>query len=1799
MSSQERSSHRAFEGVDNLPKKYVEAPYHYDYKQNETVSLNSGALQLSYKDIVLPGKNGFDLVVERVYDSSAAGSHYPLPEKDRGSMYCQEIYRRQKLAMKYMYFDSRSRLKDQAERNGFDEDNYNLYFVYKIDQLKTIGRENNHFNNVFGLGFGWRFNFPSIECIEPTEIETLNKQQRGSMYLHLDDGRSIHIKRNYDDRKWELDDYKEHDISVSFSSGCTVTYRNGRIVYFSGCPEYGFKLSYIKDKFGNRISFDYTADKRLKKITDTFGRVIELKEAVDSKDSSKKILYWQRQDSEDILFKYTVQDNQLIYARQVVNQSKGGMTERVTSFSYTPQIANTTLFWEEKQSGDEGIEITYYNLTGITHPSGARTEYSYTTLEKRLESCMRGKIVTYAISSRRDRVGSSIVHGESYSYHVEELDLSEERKEEVGYEAWGAITITSASASYTNNGRTVKKVVSNFDGNNGLLDNELTYHYKSGLQVLVKKRSITYKNKLPVSEVITTYNPDNSHSMTKTLNWSYDSKDNVSSYKETYPHDSGINQNVKMQYDQAYSLMLEKTTENTNGNVRETYHLSSDKKLVTAKLVYENEILKERTEYEYYGSSDGLLKNMLKKEKRYYGENLLNSTSCYVTEYCYGNQSPEPTEIRVTGVCDADGNPVKPTNAQDESGTIVQTFTYDWFGRVTKNTDGNGNATLMDYDGIGRPVKESHSKNGQVSPSKTTEYDDKNNQILLTNEEGNQTKNIYTPLGKIERQILVNSDETEVLLASYEYDQLERVTKESIYMADGSIKLITNYTYDLYGQMSSKTIQNASGEDLYKETYVFVPVVKSIYFSMTKTIVGEETSAPSIITETLTDQAGNVRQETVKGSESLEDAVIHYTYDKVGNKLTKQDALGNVTSWEYDYANRVVKETNAEGKTNQTYYDALSNKVKTTNPAGNSTLFTYDALGRLLLQESPFDGDAKAVVRYFYDAGGNVLRQETLCSAPGEPEVWRKTAYQYDSRNRVTDTILYAEDGSENRTRYEYDNVGNKTAVYMGIVEDSVDDASKMTYTYDRFKNVLTMVDARSNKLSPTDELYRVEHFDYNSTGRLLSKTDRNGSKTQYTYDALNRLLTENVTAENPSGSLTSERVYSYTKTGQKRSEQNDTVTVKYSYDSMGRLMKQSELDGTIKEYAYDANGNRISFVLTRNNKQEISLTYIYDHLNRLTEVRKEDKPIAKYYYDDNGNRRSLEYPENNILTTYRYNDANLVVSLENTKEGKPCSSFQYTYYLDGNQKEKTEQDGTVTSYLYDSMGRLKQESESGGKTIAYIYDRFSNRSQMTVSDKESYVTSYEYHPNNWLLKEEKRQGDTVETTRYRYDANGNQVYRDWEKVSPDDTEIGDMKFLSDEFLEDVATLETREYNGFNQLVSVYRDGENIVYRYRPDGLRYGKTVRGLNGETTQTVHIWDGQNIVADAGANEQVNARYLRGINLIVRELDGKNQYYLFNAHGDVVQRADGWGNVLKTYRYDAFGNEQNLEKLDSNPFRYCGEYFDKETGEIYLRARYYNPTTGRFGAEDSARSGLNWYTYCGNNPVSFYDPTGCYYTVEHREKIEGKYHTSYKVVQDSEMAAFVAGALSYKVKVVGGTLAKKVIWGIFNDRIIGGTSVQSSSLGKELFKGTLEEAASMLTGGAYGFFGALKSFAERDEIALQDAIYFGIMNIANLPDEFKNLDDLNKQMSMLESYVKANPDYFTGIGGESSGAQFFDDYMLYKMSPQRRQRFLMDQAGLDLFEIYNPEKYPDKAGWSKYRELTRGYNQRIGKIRFNFSK
>jgi RHS repeat-associated protein len=56
------------------------------------------------------------------------------------------------------------------------------------------------------------------------------------------------------------------------------------------------------------------------------------------------------------------------------------------------------------------------------------------------------------------------------------------------------------------------------------------------------------------------------------------------------------------------------------------------------------------------------------------------------------------------------------------------------------------------------------------------------------------------------------------------------------------------------------------------------------------------------------------------------------------------------------------------------------------------------------------------------------------------------------------------------------------------------------------------------------------------------------------------------------------------------------------------------------------------------------------------------------------------------------------------------------------------------------------------------------------------------------------------------------------------------------------------------------------------------------------------------------------------------------------------------------------------------YRGEQYDPDLSLYYLRARYYNPLTGRFLSVDSqAGEGQRRYEYAGADPVNGMDPTG----------------------------------------------------------------------------------------------------------------------------------------------------------------------------------------------------------------------------------
>ena len=122
-----------------------------------------------------------------------------------------------------------------------------------------------------------------------------------------------------------------------------------------------------------------------------------------------------------------------------------------------------------------------------------------------------------------------------------------------------------------------------------------------------------------------------------------------------------------------------------------------------------------------------------------------------------------------------------------------------------------------------------------------------------------------------------------------------------------------------------------------------------------------------------------------------------------------------------------------------------------------------------------------------------------------------------------------------------------------------------------------------------------------------------------------------------------------------------------------------------------------------------------------------------------------------------------------------------------------------------------------------------------------------------------------------------------------------------------------------------------------------------------------------------------YTRGDELISQERDGKKSYYVYDGHGSVRALADESGKVTDKYVYDAFGNLISSVGSTKNDFLFCGEQFDPVTGLYYLRARYMNPSVGRFITMDSYEGSiddpvsLHKYLYANANPVMLSDPSG----------------------------------------------------------------------------------------------------------------------------------------------------------------------------------------------------------------------------------
>ncbi len=111
---------------------------------------------------------------------------------------------------------------------------------------------------------------------------------------------------------------------------------------------------------------------------------------------------------------------------------------------------------------------------------------------------------------------------------------------------------------------------------------------------------------------------------------------------------------------------------------------------------------------------------------------------------------------------------------------------------------------------------------------------------------------------------------------------------------------------------------------------------------------------------------------------------------------------------------------------------------------------------------------------------------------------------------------------------------------------------------------------------------------------------------------------------------------------------------------------------------------------------------------------------------------------------------------------------------------------------------------------------------------------------------------------------------------------------------------------------------------------------------------------------------------------------QYLMYDGHGSTRQLIASDGTTIDdSYSYDGYGMMLGGNPTDAAPAEtnllYAGEQYDTASGSYYLRARYYNPSSGTFNRVDpyagnnADPQSLHKYAYCHNNPINAIDPSG----------------------------------------------------------------------------------------------------------------------------------------------------------------------------------------------------------------------------------
>jgi RHS repeat-associated protein len=458
------------------------------------------------------------------------------------------------------------------------------------------------------------------------------------------------------------------------------------------------------------------------------------------------------------------------------------------------------------------------------------------------------------------------------------------------------------------------------------------------------------------------------------------------------------------------------------------------------------------------------------------------------------------------------------------------------------------------------------------------------------------------------------------------------------------------------------------------------------------------------------DYRGNVVQ-----SRDPSGAISYYGFDGRDLMVWYRDARSNTIGddtyrWTYGYdasGNR-VRETNPYGWSRTWAYTNSATTINgllatETDWLGNATNYTYNDMGDV--NSIVYPGVAGDNVTYTYDTFGRKLTEIGRIASPG-------ITYTYDALNApltITEPpVTNAASGYVHRRRvtlaYDSNHLkASETTDDIGGAGTFADPQRITSYGYDN----------NDRETSVTDPLLFVTSRTFTATGQVYEVTDAENRKTRTNYNV--RDLPTSVVAlayldptANPTPFDKTLQVMAYDAAGRMTGQNDGLARYRtFSYDAMNRLLTQTlvgfndrnNVARNIVEVAntWDAIGNKLTERIGNNTDGS---SYVYDNAGRMTGKNSFFQPRYDYFnLDRNGN----------VLNGGRVTTSSVVVFQKDSTFDSRNRPLVVTA-LTGNAATNH-----VSTYTYNQFGTVATMAVAGAGTTTYGYDAIGRLATTTA----------------------------------------------------------------------------------------------------------------------------------------------------------------------------------------------------------------------------------------------------------------------------------------------------------------------------------------------------------------------------------------------------------------------------------------------------------------------------------------------------